>query len=242
MSGSEPKKFKQTFLFPLSSAHLPCSSSSSTSDFTSPTMCSVDVEPQTSSLNSDFDIGTINFKQSLSDSQKKVFTPSLKWQGSLKVMGDKQRRVPRSIFDQTVYPHVSYSIVLNSVFCTACSIFAKAKDSSSPFIRQTHNDWRNIEQHLKRHVSSVIHIHSVEAATCFLNIIHGVSDSIKHKLSKAYAEKIENNRNALKSIIKTLILCGRQNIAIRGKCDDRSNFCALLNYKAENDNSLKLHM
>lgn len=42
---------------------------------------------------------------------------------------------------------------------------------------------------------------------------------MKEHLSKAYHDKVKQNKAALISIIKTLILCGRQNIAIRGHTD-----------------------
>ena len=42
--------------------------------------------------------------------------------------------------------------------------------------------------------------------------------------------------------MKTLILCGRQNLAIRGKDDENSNFMELLNFRAETDKELEEHL
>jgi hypothetical protein len=70
----------------------------------------------------------------------------------------------------------------------------------------------------------------------------GRTESVKQQLSRSYNEKVKRNMAALESIVKTLILCGRQNLAIRGKTDDRSNFMALLEFRAEHDVSLREHM
>ena len=43
------------------------------------------------------------------------------------------------------------------------------------------------------------------------------------------------NRAILESIIKCLILCGKQNIPIRGNVQESSNFMALLSFRAETD-------
>ena len=42
--------------------------------------------------------------------------------------------------------------------------------------------------------------------------------------------------------MKTLILCGRQNLAIRGKDEENSNFMELLNFRAETDKELEEHL
>ena len=50
------------------------------------------------------------------------------------------------------------------------------------------------------------------------------------------------NLHVLKQITKILLLCARQNIAIRSKDDTRSNFIALLEMKAEDDHILQNHL
>ncbi|KAJ8317851.1 hypothetical protein KUTeg_002942 [Tegillarca granosa] len=61
---------------------------------------------------------------------------------------------------------------------------------------------------------------AVELSKNFLRVCKNDAPSIAEKISSAYKEKIERNRSALISIIKTIILCGKQNIALRGKTDD----------------------
>ena len=50
------------------------------------------------------------------------------------------------------------------------------------------------------------------------------------------------NQAILESIIKCLILCGKQNIPIRGKVQESRNFMALLSFRAETDEALRKHL
>ena len=67
--------------------------------------------------------------------------------------------------------------------------------------------------------------------------------SISEQLSDIHRNTVELNRQKLRSIIKTVVLCGKQNMALRGHRDDSShldessgnsgNFQALLNFRVE---------
>ena len=82
----------------------------------------------------------------------------------------------------------------------------------------------------------------MEAAFAFLSICQGKNGPVKQQLSQACNERVKKNRAALVSIVKTIVLCERQNLAVRGHTDDRSNFCALLDYKSEDDTLLREHL
>ncbi|CAH3159154.1 unnamed protein product [Porites lobata] len=67
--------------------------------------------------------------------------------------------------------------------------------------------------------------------------------SISEQLSDIHRNTVELNRQKLRSIIKTVVLCGKQNMALRGHRNDSShleessgnpgNFQALLNFRVE---------
>ena len=79
---------------------------------------------------------------------------------------------------------------------------------------------------------------------------------ISHQLSQAVANQVSKNRKILSSIIKTIALCGQQNIALRGHRDDATNverddlfpanhgnFRALLNFRVDSgDYVLQEHL
>jgi len=67
-------------------------------------------------------------------------------------------------------------------------------------------------------------------------------DSITSLLSSCHKDQVRKNRHILRNIIETLILCGKQNIPIRGHTEERSNFFAILQEKAKEDTILSEHL
>ena len=61
-------------------------------------------------------------------------------------------------------------------------------------------------------------------------------------MSQQYADKVENNKAALNSIIKTIIFCGRKNLPLRGYTEENGNFRALINFPSETDTALLNHL
>ncbi|XP_053390690.1 zinc finger MYM-type protein 1-like [Mercenaria mercenaria] len=53
---------------------------------------------------------------------------------------------------------------------------------------------------------------------------------------------VEKNRKILTCIVETIILCGKQNIALRGHTEESSNFKALLSFKAKDNSVLRQHL
>jgi hypothetical protein len=56
-----------------------------------------------------------------------------------------------------------------------------------------------------------------------------------YKISEFKKTQVIRNRHILMKIMETLLLCGKQNIAIRGHTPERNNFMAILNSKAQGD-------
>ena len=77
-------------------------------------------------------------------------------------------------------------------------------------------------------------------------------ESIDEQLSSERSRHVAENRLKLKSIVKTVIFCGRQGIALRGHRDDgpslqtsanHGNFQALLQFRIDaGDQVLKEHL
>ena len=62
------------------------------------------------------------------------------------------------------------------------------------------------------------------------------------KINSQYRIQIENNRYILACLIDALVLCGKQNIAIRGHEENKSNNLAILQYRAKSDELLQRHL
>jgi hypothetical protein len=76
----------------------------------------------------------------------------------------------------------------------------------------------------------------------FMSIAEGQKDDVMSMLSSAFQDKITRNMSILHSILKTIYLCGKQNIPLRGHTEEKSNFIALINYRAETDQILATHL
>ena len=82
----------------------------------------------------------------------------------------------------------------------------------------------------------------MEAADNFVAIQEGRQKDILATMSSSYNVLVEKNRQILTGIVDAIILCGRQNIALRGHEDSTSNFQALLNYQAKYNPVLSEHL
>ena len=92
-------------------------------------------------------------------------------------------------------------------------------------------DWSNCTKILTSHIHSQVHFTAAQQATSFISVCQKKQDSIAESLSKSYKEKVERNKQALLSIIKTVIFCGRQNLPMRGRTDTSATFNALIDFR-----------
>jgi hypothetical protein len=103
-------------------------------------------------------------------------------------------------------------------------------------------DPSNIGKIIQAHAVSNLHRESCEAAHNFISVMTGDTKDIVCSLSSAHEQTVEKNRKILVAIVDSLILCGRQNIAIRRHQDDRSNFAAILQLQAKHNTVLRDHL
>lgn len=109
---------------------------------------------------------------------------------------------------------------------------------------------------LRKHADKEHHKSAIVRAEEFKWAMFGQQPNIQQRLSRSLADRISNNRQKLESIIKTIFLCGRQNIALRGHqgsaldierdmagMNNHGNFVALLNFRIEaGDTVLQEHL
>ena len=92
---------------------------------------------------------------------------------------------------------------------------------------------------------------SVSDMVTFLHVMNNEQQPINHQLVSVLARQVQHNRDFLKSVIKTIVFCGKQNLALRGHCDNQQhlqeagnheNFQALLDFRVEaGDKALQTH-
>jgi hypothetical protein len=108
---------------------------------------------------------------------------------------------------------LEYSLSKDAVFCFVCRHFSVQK-AHEVLINSGYSDWKNFGKMCDKHESSNSH------KTC-LSKYKGWMDSKKTgavttKINDQVAKEIEKNRDCLKSIVRSVLFCARQNIALRG--------------------------
>jgi hypothetical protein len=114
-----------------------------------------------------------------------------------------------------------YSPYYEGAFCSACSLFSHSASNQTDvmFVNYPCSQYRhlkNFSQHIKNHINSKSHQLAVTRAANFVQTFENPSSAIDYQLDRNRNEVIEQNKSILLSIIKVVITCARQNIALRG--------------------------
>ncbi|WAR14709.1 P52K-like protein [Mya arenaria] len=120
-----------------------------------------------------------------------------------------------------------YSISKDGVYCAPCFLFGDQVARSKYLTREPFTDWCNFSKIVERHSKSQCHIDQLIAAENYLSVLKGQKKDIECTISSQFNGMVEKNRQILVSIVETIILCGQQNIALRGHDESSSNFQAL---------------
>ena len=152
----------------------------------------------------------------------------------------------------TEYAWLAYSREKDGGYCVPCVFFCKGDEGLGKLVNSPLTRFKDAVNTFRQHSKKSYHIHSVSDMLAFMKIMNNEQTPIDHQLVSAVAQQVQQNRELLKSIIKTVIFCGKQNVALRGHRDDRKhlqqpgnhgNFHALLNFRIESgDKNLQKHL
>lgn len=157
------------------------------------------------------------------------------------------------------FPWLSYSQLFEGAFCRLCVLFAREKEGKGShqhlgsLVSKEYTNWKNALEDFQLHASTSYHKLCVEKSDCFLKVSEGRSKEIIELLNIERSRQIEHNKKIVLSIIKTIILCSRQEIALRGSNDygnvmnindfNDGNFRALLRFRIDSgDTVLEEHL
>ena len=135
-----------------------------------------------------------------------------------------------------------YSVSKDALYCYCCVLFGTEGTRDKSFVTSPVSDWSNVHNYIKRRERLDSHSHNEQSALHFVDVKDSKKEPVTSLLSSKHKEDIDRNRHILNQIIEVLILCGRQNISIRGHTPDRSNFMAILRHTAKQDEILKFHL
>ena len=164
--------------------------------------------------------------------------------------GNHQRSFQQKWLNE--YAWLAYFREKDGGYCVPCVFFCKDDEGLGKLVNSPLTRFKDAVEIFRQHSKKAYHVHSVSDMLTFMRIMNNEQTPIDHQLVSAVAQQVQQNRELLKSIISTIIFCGKQNVALRGHRDDRKhlqqpgnhgNFHALLNFRIESgDKILQNHL
>ena len=119
-----------------------------------------------------------------------------------------------------LYPWLAYSKQKNGGFCIPCVLFATraSRHQSDPgvLVQRPLTQFSKALELLRKHSTKEHHKIAVVRSDEFLQVMNHQQPTIQHRINQAVADRVSSNRQILACIVKTIVICGRQNFAIRG--------------------------
>ncbi|KAL4153097.1 hypothetical protein QTP88_000930 [Uroleucon formosanum] len=116
------------------------------------------------------------------------------------------------------------------LYCKYCALFASVSgggvQTNTPLKRlvkqplKAFDDLLGEKGSLLTHQRNKYHQMSVEAGKSFLVTYHNPDLNVANQVCKQRMAQVKENRDRLRPIVSTIVLCGRQNIPLRGHRDD----------------------
>lgn len=145
---------------------------------------------------------------------------------------------------------LAYSKIAGGGLCKMCILFGRREAGTNDvklgkLVSEPLTRYKKAIETITHHESTNYHRANVVASQNFLMVMEGKSMDVVVQMRSQEMKNVEENRKKLVPIIKTIILCGRQNIPLRGHRDDGSlesessyehgegNFRALLKFRID---------
>lgn len=104
-------------------------------------------------------------------------------------------------------------------WCKLCKLFLEPSLLPMRYGKFLTKPWRNYgrKQDLAEHILTKYHQGAVSASSDFLAVrVHNIRKPIDEQLNAAKARDTQLKKTRLRAIVRTLVFCSRQNIALRG--------------------------
>ena len=114
-----------------------------------------------------------------------------------------------------------YSKYLDGLFCLPCALFG-IESGKDKLFRSPLTFWTTAVTRFQNHSSGKCETHNfaVVAMANFKDMMSRRTVAIDQQLNQIVQRQIQENRQKIKSIIKTVVLCGQNAIPLRGERDD----------------------
>lgn len=136
----------------------------------------------------------------------------------------EKRYLRRNHLDENK-PWLVFSPSKNGLLCVCCVLFAKVIDKAQPgqFVSVPCRQYGKLlgaDGLINRHKNNKYHQQSLLETESFIRMYEKKSVSVDSMLISKRQVEIVENRKRLIPIIKTIVLCGQNNIPLRGHRDD----------------------
>lgn len=133
-----------------------------------------------------------------------------------------------------MYNWLAYSAIEDGAYCLPCVLFGREVGVNAAKLDRLMNNpikiWTSALTKFKKHETlSEVHKAAVVMAQDFRKSMESKSVPVQHQLDTAAGLRVLENRKKLASILKTIILCGRQNLPLRGHRDDSQHLSSTVN-------------
>lgn len=151
-----------------------------------------------------------------------------------------------------------YSASEDGAYCRFCVAFASKSvgkgghQSLNYFVQTAFREWKKSLEKFREHQTKKYHLDAMEDAQNFKLIFENKKKDVISEIDKGRKTQQLENRKKLLPIIRAVLLCGRQGIALRGHRDHGSlslnmpeendgNFRALLRFAIESGDQILEH-
>ena len=186
------------------------------------------------------------------------FSPNLMYKFPSYDYGNQKRSFQHNWLSR--YNGLVYSETGKGGYCKYCVLFGKASCTMQSFtgilIDRPLTNLQKASQKLREHfertgsdTAKKYHLEAIEKAQTFRKVMENKQIPVNQQLAKIQALTVAKNKEKLKSIVETVIFCGRQGIALRGHRDDHTylndlqhtnpgNFIALLDFRIKSGDAV----
>ena len=122
------------------------------------------------------------------------------------------------------YPWFNYSQYDDGVYCRACALFALKQVGGQhlgQLVTKPFKSWGKILQKASAHGTKSYLLSSMTRMTEFLARYENLDRSISVIMDSELQRVMETNQKVLESLIKIVLLCRKQGLALRGHRDDK---------------------
>ena len=156
------------------------------------------------------------------------------------------------------FPWLHYSPFCDGAYCRACAFFAPERVGGNipgQFVTTPFKSWVSKTQKMSSHGRLDYHMTACSKMREFLSTYETPSAAVHTRLDSQLQEQQKKNLAVIESLLKVVLLLGKQGLAFRGHRDDKvewdefyeetgnlGNFLEVLQFRAETDQVLRDHL